>query len=466
MLRRISNYRIGMRRDALVMIYRMYVRPILEFGCVLFSGAPAYKIRPLILLEREALRLCLGLPKTVSNCVLHLESRVPPLSCRFRILTVQTFLRIYETPLRQSETAFISTPELFFGARWPRFHTPQVIFVQRVLDPLNVRISDITPTSYNSHPVDIQFDDIFPNNAKLLPRHTLDGLLQEHLQNINTNVIIATDASQCDEKSGVGIFSPNLDWSYSVRLPDFIPVFVAEFLAVVLALRKLNTEITSAVIITDSLSLCAALSAGADSHVLKAFRALIPAHLRKVQLVWVPGHKGLFLNEMADSLAKSSISGPILPCLPPSAYVTAARFRRQSIMEGLAGSSLTNSTEYRHLLYTWRSSSCETRKLEVSITRLRCRVPKLNFYQHRSGQAPSPLCAFCGEFETIDHFFLTCRRFTTARRTHLERPLSAMGMNLSVPVILSFGASISGFSNAKVCVAVRNYISATNRLTS
>lgn len=46
LLRRISNSRWGMRTDALLMLYRMYIRPILEFGCALFSGVPARKIRP------------------------------------------------------------------------------------------------------------------------------------------------------------------------------------------------------------------------------------------------------------------------------------------------------------------------------------------------------------------------------------------------------------------------------------
>lgn len=93
---------------------------------------------------------------------------------------------------------------------------------------------------------------------------------------IKTSVIIARDSRQCDEKSGVGIFSPNLESSYSFRLPNFTPVFVAEFLAMILALQKLNMQITLAVIITDSLSLCTVLSVNADSHRIKVFRALIP----------------------------------------------------------------------------------------------------------------------------------------------------------------------------------------------
>lgn len=144
----------------------------------------------------------------------------------------------------------------------------------------------------------------------------------------------------------------------------------------------------------------------------------------------------------------------------------AVGFRRRTIIKSSTGISLTNSTEYRYLLYPWHRSSCDTRKLELAITRLRCRVPKLNFYQHRSGRALSPMCAFCGEPETIDHYFLTCRQFTTARRSKLENPLRAIEINLSMPVILSFGASISGFASAKVCEAERNYLNETKRLTN
>lgn len=77
LLRRVSNRKIGMRRDTLLFIYGGYVRPILEFGCVPFSGAATYKLRPLILLERRTLRLCLGLPRYVANNILYLEARSP-----------------------------------------------------------------------------------------------------------------------------------------------------------------------------------------------------------------------------------------------------------------------------------------------------------------------------------------------------------------------------------------------------
>lgn len=48
----------------------MYVRPILQFGCVLFSEGATYTIRPLVLLEQDALRLCLDHNlKKVLSCI-------------------------------------------------------------------------------------------------------------------------------------------------------------------------------------------------------------------------------------------------------------------------------------------------------------------------------------------------------------------------------------------------------------
>lgn len=145
MIRKLGHRRTGLRRDTLIMIYRMYVRPILEFGCVLFSGGPAYKINPLVLLEREALRICLGLPKFVAINILYQEARLPTLVCRFRILTVKTYLNIYASSLRRSQYVFIKESSAFFEETWSRLYNPQVLFVQAQLEPLNVQIREIIP---------------------------------------------------------------------------------------------------------------------------------------------------------------------------------------------------------------------------------------------------------------------------------------------------------------------------------
>lgn len=133
MLRELSSKRSGLRRDVLIMIYCMYIRPILELGCVLFSGAPAYKLRRLVLLKCESLRLCRGLPKFVSNTISYKKARLHSLRTRFNILTVHTFVKIYASPLRRSQYTFLVHRAEVFAHQWLSLRCHLVIFAQTQL---------------------------------------------------------------------------------------------------------------------------------------------------------------------------------------------------------------------------------------------------------------------------------------------------------------------------------------------
>lgn len=338
------------------------------------------------------------------------------------------------------------------------------MFVQAELDPLNVNIREIACSDKPLPNIMIEFDNIFPSNAKLLPTTYLNGMLQDHLTQLGIDHVIATDASMNEEKAGVGIFSESLSWSYAVRLPDFTPIFLAELAAIILALRKLPSNYSTVVIVTDSLSVCTSLTSSADTTVTNTFKLLTPPNLSLVRLVWVPGHRGIFLNEMADTLARISLDGPVMSVMPSSAYVTAARFRKFSLLQDSTKLKIQMS-EFNHLSFSWDNKWCPTRKLEISVTKLRCRITPLNFYLHRSGLAPSPLCPTCQEPENIDHFLLFCHRFRNERKK-FEFSFRKLGISLTTENILSFGASSLGFSHRNICVALCDYICDTKRLPS
>lgn len=184
-----------MRRDTLFMIYRMYVRPILEFGYVRFSGSPQYKLRPLVMMEWQALRPCLGLLRYVPINVLYVKARIPQLRSRMHVLTVDAFIRVMASPVSRPQTAFVTWPSLFFSSPWPRFKRPQVIVVQSLLDPLHVVLLSVPVPNHSVSYLEVAFDEIFPTNAKLLPLSLLLGLFRDHLTGFPSHIIIATDAS-------------------------------------------------------------------------------------------------------------------------------------------------------------------------------------------------------------------------------------------------------------------------------
>lgn len=116
----------------------MYFLPIQQFGFVLLCGSPYYKLRSLIMLERSARRLCLGLPRYVPIKILYLEGQIPELVSRMDIFTVDAFLRLMESPISRSKKGFVTWLSRFFGSTWPPFKQPQAIFVQSLPGPLNM----------------------------------------------------------------------------------------------------------------------------------------------------------------------------------------------------------------------------------------------------------------------------------------------------------------------------------------
>lgn len=48
---------------------------------------------------------------------------------------------------------------------------------------------------------------------------------KDHLTQLGTDNVITTDASMSEDKADVGIFSEDLSWSYTLRVPDFTPIF-------------------------------------------------------------------------------------------------------------------------------------------------------------------------------------------------------------------------------------------------
>lgn len=211
------------------------------------------------------------------------------------------------------------------------------------------------------------------------------------------------------------------------------------------------------------MSVISALTSSSDSSLYRTLLFFVPQHMKEVRLAWVPGHADIRGNELAHSLANFAITAPVQFGIPNLAPFASSRLRRYWLLDASRSDSLMTNEEYTHLKFGWNVRLCGSRQCAVTFTELRCRIPRLNLYLFRTGLSPTELCVRCQVPETIGHFFLTCRRFSTARQLLLREPIERKGLTLSVPLILSFGATNLGYANRDIYNCIQAYLSATGR---
>lgn len=458
-LRRCSSPRIGLRRDALIYLYIAYVRPILEFGCVLFSQLRDYRLAKLFIFERRVLRLCLGLPSYSANDALYHEARIMPLKSRFRYITISTFLHPFLYPIGCQLCPATRDTRAFLRVPWGARNIPQITFVEQLLAPLTISLRDFKPVTPHEDAPAISVADPFQGDVRSMSTPRLVALLTNSLSRNPDHLVVATDASVVQEKAGAGICIPALDCHFPVRLPDFTPISEAELLAIVLGLRCVPQQYARVVVLSDSLSVVTALTTAPWHPFLRIVSRYAPPHLQNIILTWVPGHRGIPANEAADQLAKMALSGPILPVLPAMPAIVRARYRR---MQRLASITAPRAG-YDHLAFPWNPTICENRSAETWLTRLRCLALPLNFYLYRGGKCSSPSCGSCGVDETVVHFLMDCPLYHIWRRSHIEDTLRRCGIPLTITNVLSFGRSHTGRCEPQIARSLYAFILASGR---
>ena len=161
-------------------------------------------------------------------------------------------------------------------------------------------------------------------------------------------------------------------------------------------------------------------------QLLHATAPLIHEHLqdgKELSLLWIPAHKGIQGNEIADQAAKKAHSLTQTTRILHDISATKKHIRNKCKEKWRTNleSLLRNKDYYLKTPKIEPHHTSTKRKLEVAIARILTKHTRLRYHMKRLNLEPDASCRWCNHHEeTLDHLFLHCVRFLTPRSTLRE----------------------------------------------
>ena len=446
----------GSHPAILLNIYKALVRSILDYNSFLIA-TNNYKLFTLLnRIQYRAIRLCLGYRNSTPINVMLAEANELSLKSRFRCLAGKFITKVYS-----------SSSHPLIGLLY------NLNYLLRRRNSHNLNSSCPLIAVFNE--ISTKFKHVFNSDPPLpfLYAHEIIHFKAEASTELGTeisrccnhyakflelfslsfqnNTIFYTDGSKTNSYTygGLAIYSPSLNRCFKFKLSSFATVFSLEALAILFSVRLIVTmKIKSSLIFSDSQAVI--LSLGAPS--LKSSNYLIleikkylwlatQAQLR-IRIEWIPGHKGIHGNSMADTLANEArstgrlLNSP-LPHTDLGAYyaeVTRERFYTSLKNIGANKGSYYFNQFFKSNTKPWFNKFSASRFHIVSLNRLRSNHYSLPASLFRKNLTNNSLCN-CGIPSDLEHVLWECPLYSK-QRSSLKRNLMKYGHSFPLDSVL------------------------------
>ena len=253
------------------------------------------------------------------------------------------------------------------------------------------------------------------------------------------DIEIYTDGSKMNCGVGAGFHSEPLNLSQSIRLPDYASVFQAELLAIREACKSLELyKVVGArvAIFSDSQAAIKALDSNYISSklVLQCREELkLLSHWLEITLIWVPGHRNIRGNEIADELARKGSTLDIAEAVAVSTPLNTLKASIASHYHALAERRWKQLTTCITTKNTWPSYKIQrTNDLlgcsRPNISRITATLTghwKVGDHAARLNLPFNPICRSCqaeGAKESLFHYLCECPGLARARLRSFGKP--------------------------------------------
>ena len=406
----------GLQPHVMLWIYKAIIRPMIEYGCVIWSASLKLDIVQTLLSKVQRLAcLCItsAYPSTPS-AVLGAMLDLPPLHAYLQGAALKTAHRMKLNGQWMGTKRHVGSTK------------SHVDFCNTLL-----RSSEVFSLPVDRRTVVRKFNHGYKVTIPDRDWYTAAG--SRMVPGSREEIFCFTDGSKTNHGTGSGyiIRSTNLSKDGRKTLDDLSSVFQAEIMAISETADWLISEETrwkNVTIYSDSQAALKALQGYrfTSNLTLECSNKLSKlARVNRVSLQWIPSHTGYEGNEAADALAKEATERsplgptPIIP-IPPK------------VVSGMVDELVRGAH-----LDTWRNrEDCRQAKLfglkphprralhflSMSRSSLRDVIQIVsghgNFAKHRfaCGKINSPLCRWCdGVEETAFHHMAECSRYDLAR---------------------------------------------------
>lgn len=269
----------------------------IEYGISSLTLKAKSNTQALAVPQNAIIRKCLGVPKSTPNHTLYVMADMWPINLRAEWLTAKEILKIKYfdfpawsniNPNSQHQTAYDKT-----------YRKYKEIIDQTLMEKKGT----------NCVKLFIRTDFFNKNTSKQKhSRSEIQWLFRMMMYQYKNWTVIGTDGSLKDNVGGFAYCSENPRIEELYKIPMKTSSLTVETLAIKQAIQKFSNVNTGKILIlTDSLNACLNLKNNMDNRGIEIKEMINQSNLRIVEIVWIPAHSGIKINEKADKLAKQAV---------------------------------------------------------------------------------------------------------------------------------------------------------------
>lgn len=434
-LKTIAGSSWGSHPNNMLVLYKSTIRSILEFGAICFQNMSQTHRLKLDRIQWRSIRICLGLMTSTHTNTCEVLAGILPLHLRWQLLSSNFCLRSIPGPNSRFRNAIGKLLDLC-----PTH--PSCLMLQRIMD-FNINHQELFPCyeyefseSFFTPSVSWKMRDELRAMPSEEPGHA-STLFNSIVSQNKDAVFVFTDGSKSEQGTGSAVFIDK-NRSAEVRLLEPSNVFTAELLAVYMACELIRSMPKGSYIIaSDSMSAIQAIIKIQISprktrllYACKQIFSFLNSQGYKVQLLWVPAHRGIKGNDKADHLAKRASTSDSISDRSPEWQLfvrSNLNFILNAWQELWTSGTLGRfcfSIVPKILLVPWFDkfdqylSRVEIRLISRIVSNHVC----LSGHLSRINIIDSPICEFCNDntYETPDHILFHCTTFENNRHTFIQ----------------------------------------------